>query len=81
MSKWQLALMSMGGALGILIIVWLAWGGIGYSTATHAISFERQDTERSYGDGDPQVMEANIYFIERARAIEAGFKAAFPFHK
>lgn len=81
MSKWPLALMSMGGALGILTIVWIAWGGIGYPTTTHAISFERKETGRSHGAGDPQVTEANIHFIERARAIEAGFKAAFPFHK
>lgn len=81
MSKWQIALMGTSGILGILIIAWLVWGGVSYSTATHAVAIERKDAEKSYDNNDQQVIEANSYFIERARAIEAGFKAAFLFHK
>ena len=81
MTKWRLALMGMGGVLGILMIAWLAWGSISYSTTTHALSPEAKLAEKSHDNRDQQVMDANSYYIERARAMEAGFKAAFPFHK
>lgn len=71
----------MGGVLGIMIVAWLVWASVGYSVATHAMSSHAKDTEKAYGNNDPQVMEANLHFIERARAIEASFKAAFLFHK
>jgi len=81
MSKWQLVLMALGTLLAAMVIIWLGSGGIGYSTASHAISAERKNAEASHDDSDPRAMEANRQFMERARAIEAGFKAAFLFHR
>ena len=80
MTKLQFALIGTGGVLGILIILWLAWGGMRYSTATDTITMERSIADKSHGNNDQNLIEDNMYFIERARAIEAGFKAAFLFH-
>jgi len=81
MSKWHLTLMGVGAVLAAMVTVWLGSGGISYSAATHAVSTERKDAEESYDNNDPRAIEADRHFIERARAIEAGFKAAFLFHK
>ena len=78
-SKRRLALMGLAGLLAMLAIAWFAWGGNSYPTPSRAISAERQDAEKS--QDDPRVIEANMTFVERARALEAGFKAAFLFHK
>ena len=80
MSKLQLALIGTGGVLGILIIVWLAWGGMSYSTATDTITIERSIADKYRANNDPHLID-NMHFIERARAIETGFKAAFLFHR
>lgn len=79
--KWPLTLMGVGTVLGAMVIIWLGSGGMSYSTATHAISMERKNAEESYDNHDPRAMEANRNFMERARAIETGFKAAFLFHE
>ena len=81
MTRRHVALMAMGGVLGMVMIAWLAWGGISHSTATQVLSAEVKLAEKSRGKDDQQSLDANSHFIERARAIEAGFKAAFPFHE
>jgi hypothetical protein len=81
MSKWQMALMGVGTLLAAMLIIWLGSGSIGYSSASRAISMERRNTQASRDDNDPRAMEANRQFMERARAMEAGFKAAFLFHR
>ncbi|MDD5175378.1 MAG: hypothetical protein PHQ05_02995 [Sterolibacterium sp.] len=81
MSKWQHVLMGMGWILSIMTIAWFVWLGISYSTNTNAISSERKHIEKAYDKSDQQAKEADLCFIDRARATEAGFKAAFPFHE
>jgi len=80
MSKWQLTLMGVVTLLAAMLIIWLGSGGTGYSTAAQAISTEHKNADESYDNHAPRAMEANRQFMERARAIEAGFKAAFLFH-
>jgi hypothetical protein len=80
MSKWQLTLTGAATLLTALMGIWLGSVGTGYSPAGGAISIERKNAEASRDDEDPRAMEANRRYVERARAIEAGFKAAFLFH-
>lgn len=79
MNKWRLALMSMGWILGIMVIVWLVYSGISHTTL--AIPLQHEHFEMSHDKNDQQKTQADIYFLERARATEAGFKAALPLHK
>lgn len=81
MNRWQLTLAGVGAALAAMLVIWIGAEGITYSTATPAISVERGNADESYGNNTPRAMEANRQFMERARAMEAGFKAAFWFHR
>jgi len=71
----------MGGALAFVMIAVLVWGGSGFATPTPASSTGINLAERSRANDDQQPFDANVPFTERARAIEAGFKAAFPFRQ
>jgi adenylate kinase family enzyme len=80
MGKWQLTLTAVATLLAAMLFIWLGSSGTGYSTAAQAISTEHKNAEASYDNHAARAMDANRQFIERARAIEAGFKAAFLFH-
>ena len=67
--------------LAALVAVWLSAGGTAYAPTGGALSTERKTVEASHDDSSPQVIEANRLFMERARAMEAGFKAAFLFNR
>lgn len=79
--KWPLMLTGVGTLLAAMLLIWLGSPGIGYSSASHGVSMERKNAEESYDHNAPRAMDANSHFIERARAFEAGFKAAFLFHR
>lgn len=79
MMKWQHLLVSTGGILSILIVAWLVWDGIGYSGATHVLSAEPKYGAMEDDRTGQQAADADKHFVDRARALEAGFKAAFPF--
>lgn len=81
MGKWQLTLMAIGTILATVAIIWLGSAGTGHSGAAGTISAERKNGDQSYEGNAPPALETNSRFIERARAIEAGFKAAFLFHR
>jgi len=67
--------------LAALLTIWLGFGGVASMPAGGAISMERKHADASRDNNNPRAMEADSHFMERARAFEAGFKAAFLFRR
>lgn len=77
--KWALALEGLGVALGLMFIAWLAFGDIAYSSNTPAISSAHNEVEMTLAARDDSKAHDNPYQSDRAKSMEEGFIAAFPF--
>ena len=78
--RWQLGATATEGLIGIFAIGWLVWAGISYSANGDAIAPETKGIEASHAIAERDLLDADRYFIERARALDARIKSAFSFH-
>lgn len=74
--RWTLTVMGL--ALIIFILVCLVPGEFGISLANSPAG---RNIEMTSDRSDMHASDAQLRFDEHARATEAGFNAAFPFHK
>ena len=77
-SGFKAALVAVTAMLVIFIIALISCRSISHPAASPAPSSLREAISSSFEGHEQSVTEADRHFDERARATEAGFKAAFP---